>query len=84
MQVTGRLVPSHLADLLRNLQPAEQHRPLRQLNAFAVATTLRHRCHALLGIIFVKLAATELLRILTLAHAIHFWFVWGWQRSTLT
>jgi hypothetical protein len=56
--------------------------PLRQLNVFAVAMTLRHRCHALLVIIFVSHAATELLRILTLAHAMHLWIVWGWDRST--
>ena len=78
MEVTGSLVLPHLANLLnllRNLQPAEQHRPLRQLNVFAVSMTLVHRCHALLGIIFVIHAATELLRILTLAHAMHFWNV---------
>ena len=75
MEVTGSLVLPHLANILRNLQPAEQHKPLRQLNVFAVSMTLVHRCHALLGIIFVIHAATELLRILTLAHAMHFWNV---------
>ena len=70
MQVSGILVPPHLANLLRNRQLQQlQHLQLRQLNVFAVSRTLRQRCRAQQGIIFVNHAPTELLRILNLAKA---------------
>jgi hypothetical protein len=89
MEFSGTLVPPHLAILWQHLAVAEQHLAVaeqhlavaeqhlqqRQLNVFAVTMTLRHPCHAQQGIIFVKHAPTELLRILILAHAMLFWIV---------
>jgi hypothetical protein len=72
MDFSGRLVPPLLAILGQHLAVAEQHLQQRQLNVFAVAKTPWHRCHAQQGIIFVKHAPTELLLILTLAHAMLF------------
>ncbi len=79
LEFSGSLVPPHLAILgqhlaveEQHLAVAEQHLQQRQLNVFAVAMTLWYRCHAQQGIIFVNHAPTELLRILTLAHAMLF------------
>ena len=77
MDFSGTLVPPHLAILWQHLAVAEQHLQQRQLNVFAVTMTLRHPCHAQQGIIFVNHVPTELLRILTLAHAMLFWLVMG-------